>query len=60
MVSSVASRRADRRRQKIGRLEAEPPEVFLGDDVAVFAGFVGVSGDGFVGDEVKIALDGKA
>ena len=31
-----------------------------GDDVRVSASFIGVSGDCFVGDEVAIALDGKA
>ena len=44
---------------KIGRLAVEAPKSHLGDDAAVFARFAGVGGDGLVGGEVFIALDGE-
>jgi hypothetical protein len=43
-----------------GRLGVEPPEASpLGNDPSMRTRFVGVRGEGFIGVEVQVALDGK-
>jgi len=44
---------------KIGRLDAEAPEVTLGDDSPVHTRLIGVRAQGLVGFEVLVALDEK-
>jgi len=57
-VSSLSERPG--KTKKRHRPEGRRRERASSDDVPALSGFVGVSGDGFVGFDVFVALDGKS